>query len=267
MHLSVLPLVSLFSAIISAAAFPTTKWLSVAESVPLIRPLTLHPGPSLGHAAKLKVKITIFADIVADDRPQADSISRVKFVQDARVSAHRLVAHRTDPKDNSSHSKDLVEWMAIGTQKKCTLADEGMGNRKYYFSFLFRSVRGGRIREQPLVRLTVLALRRKGTAFNGWFVYMGLYDVNSATAPSRITHNTFQASLFMPISTAIPNIKSQADSIARVQYVQDAAVSAYLIARWTDPRRLLKTRHSDTAPDLQQFRHSSRNTTHSPDSH
>ncbi|KAJ6558793.1 hypothetical protein DFH09DRAFT_1365035 [Mycena vulgaris] len=58
--------------------------------------------------------------------------------------------------------------------------------------------------------------------------------LNSGTAPSRTTHNTFQASLFIPISTAIPNIKSQADAIARVQYIQDAAVSAYLIARWTD---------------------------------
>ncbi|KAJ7669911.1 hypothetical protein DFH06DRAFT_1320946 [Mycena polygramma] len=53
--------------------------------------------------------------------------------------------------------------------------------------------------------------RQTGTAFKGWFQYMGLYRRD------------------------IANANSQAKVIARITYLQKAAVSAYPIARWTHP--------------------------------
>ncbi|KAJ6505493.1 hypothetical protein C8R45DRAFT_549939 [Mycena sanguinolenta] len=108
--------------------------------------------------------------------------------------------------------KELGPYMSVGTQQEFNLVDEGLPDGalvrlssyvawvgEYENSLLFRinsSESCGAI------------FRQTGTAFKGWFQYTGLY--------------------YRPLI-------AQVHAVARVKYIQNAAVSAYLLARWTDP--------------------------------
>ncbi|KAJ7651879.1 hypothetical protein B0H17DRAFT_1101893 [Mycena rosella] len=142
------------------------------------------------------------------------SIARVKYAQDAAVLAY-LVAHWIDPNDGSIKLKELGPYKAVGMRQEFNLVDEGLpdgalvrlssyvaGVGEYENNLWFR-INGSESRGA--------IFRQTGTAFRGWFQYTGLYH-------PFIDHENFQVG-----------------AIAHVKYIQNAAVSAYLLARWIDP--------------------------------
>ncbi|KAJ7108300.1 hypothetical protein C8R44DRAFT_803932 [Mycena epipterygia] len=150
----------------------------------------------------------------AASRQGVTSIAWVQYVQHAAVLAY-LVVRWIDPNDGSTKSKELGPYSAVGTQQEFNLVDEGIPEGA---SVKFSSYVVGIGEYENDLWFTVdnsgsqgATFRQTGTAFKGWFQYMGLYR------PS------------------IPHGSLQAGTVARVKYVQNAAVSAYLIARWTDP--------------------------------
>ncbi|KAJ7757807.1 hypothetical protein DFH07DRAFT_819358 [Mycena maculata] len=142
------------------------------------------------------------------------SISRVKYAQDAAVLAY-LVAHWIDPNDGSIKLKELGPYKAVGMRQEFNLVDEGVPDGALvrlssyvagigeYENDLWFTINSSESRGA--------IFRQTGTAFKGWFQYTGLYH-------PFIAHDTLQAG-----------------AIAHVKYIQNAAVSAYLLARWIDP--------------------------------
>ncbi|KAF8191086.1 hypothetical protein K438DRAFT_1831198 [Mycena galopus ATCC 62051] len=144
------------------------------------------------------------------------SISLVKYVQDAAVLAN-LVARWIDPTDGSMKMKEIGPYKAVGTRQEFNLMNEGLPNGasvrlssyvvgvgEYEDALWFRidsSESNGAI------------FRQTGTAFKGWFQYTGLYR-------PFIAHD---------------NVQAEVGAISRVKYIQNAAVSAYLLIRWIHP--------------------------------
>jgi len=140
-------------------------------------------------------------------------ISRVKFAQDASVLAY-LVAHWIDT-DGSIKMKEIGPYKAVGTRQEFNLVDEGLPEgASVKFSSYVAGV--GEYENEFWFRIdssesTGAAFRQTGTAFKGWFQYTGLYR----------------------FFTAHENL--QVGAISHVKYIQNAAVSAYLLIRWTHP--------------------------------
>ncbi|KAJ6564592.1 hypothetical protein B0H19DRAFT_80758 [Mycena capillaripes] len=142
------------------------------------------------------------------------SIARVRYVQDAAVLAY-LVIRWIDPNDGSTKRETLGQYKPVGTQQEYNLAGEGIpdGASVRLSSYVagvgeYENDRWFTVDSSASQGVT---FRQTGTAFKGWFQYTGLYR-------PIIVHDNFQAG-----------------AISRLKYLQNAAVSAYIIARWTDP--------------------------------
>ncbi|KAJ7918312.1 hypothetical protein B0H13DRAFT_1993269 [Mycena leptocephala] len=105
----------------------------------------------------------LYRPFIAHDNVQAGAIARVKYVQNAAVSAY-LLARWIDPSDGCSHSKDLGSWKAIATQEEFNLVDEGIPE-------------GSSVRFASNVAGVGVMFRQTGTAFKGFFTLEELYDV------------------------------------------------------------------------------------------
>ncbi|KAJ7034114.1 hypothetical protein C8F04DRAFT_1103126 [Mycena alexandri] len=154
------------------------------------------------------------------------SIARVKFAQDAAVLAY-LVAHWIDPTDSSIKMKELGPYKAVGTRQEFNLVDEGLpdGATVRFSSYV---VGVGEYENDLWFKIDGseshgAIFRQTGTAFKGWFQYTGIYR-------PFIAHDDFQVG-----------------AISHVKYVQNAAVSAYLLVRWIDPSDGI-TRSKDLGP-------------------
>ncbi|KAJ7731970.1 hypothetical protein B0H16DRAFT_1582330 [Mycena metata] len=150
----------------------------------------------------------------AASRHGVASIARVQYVQQAAVLGYPVIRW-IDPNDGSTKRKDLGAYQAVGTQQEFNLVDEGIPDgASVKFSSYVAGI--GEYEIDPWFTFDSLAsqgatFKQTGTAFKGWFQYMGLYR-------PYILDGNFKA-----------------NPISRVKYVQNAAVSAYLIAHWTDP--------------------------------
>ncbi|KAJ6505447.1 hypothetical protein C8R45DRAFT_923724 [Mycena sanguinolenta] len=145
------------------------------------------------------------------------SIACVKYAQDAAVLAY-LVAHWIDPDDRSKKMKQLGPYMLVGMQQEFNLVDEGLPD-------------GALVNTLPeTVRLS------------SYVTWVG--GVSSVMAVRSLYHcrqnmrTAFGSELMVPSragqfsdSPLIAHDNLQ----VHVKYIQNAAVSAYLLARWTDP--------------------------------
>ncbi|KAJ6476656.1 hypothetical protein C8R47DRAFT_1323494 [Mycena vitilis] len=163
------------------------------------------------------VRSAALATSAANINPVASnyaSIARVRYVQDAAVMAYPIIRW-IDPNDGFTKNKALGSLNGVNTQADFNLVDEGVPNGT---SATLSSYVAG-VGEYPSDRWFKVdssssqgvTFRQTGSAFKGWFQYMGLYR------------------------REITNDNSQANAIARLTYLQKAAVSAYPIARWTNP--------------------------------
>ncbi|KAJ7642075.1 hypothetical protein FB45DRAFT_1000484 [Roridomyces roridus] len=148
-------------------------------------------------------------------------ISRIKFVQDAAVMACP-VAHWMDPHDRTIRTKELGSYKPVSTRSEYSLADEGLpdGVLVRFSSYVagigeYESTLWFKIRHSESCGAN---FRQTGTAFKGWINYTGLYY------------------------TLDSQLQTQA-SIARVKFIQNAAVSVCLLARWTDADGTLHTKN------------------------
>ncbi|KAF7354310.1 hypothetical protein MVEN_01119400 [Mycena venus] len=144
------------------------------------------------------------------------SIARVKYAQDAAVLAY-LVARWIDPNDHggSIKMKELGPYKAVGTRQEFNLVDEGLPDgalvRLSSYVAGVGEYENGLWFKIDTSKSCGAIFRQTGTAFKGWFQYTGLYR-------PFIAHDNLQV-----------------HAIARVKYIQNAAVSAYLLTRWTHP--------------------------------
>ncbi|KAJ6503855.1 hypothetical protein C8R45DRAFT_973923 [Mycena sanguinolenta] len=158
--------------------------------------------------------LPMIAPSFAASQQAVPSIARVKYAQDAAVLAY-LVARWIDPNDRSIKMKELGPYMAVGTRQEFNLVDEGLPDGALvrlsshvagigeYENNIWFTINGS--------ESCGAIFRQTGTAFKGWFQYTGLYR------------------------PFIADDNLQVHAIARVKYIQNAAVSAYLLTRWTDP--------------------------------
>ncbi|KAJ7089964.1 hypothetical protein C8R44DRAFT_892146 [Mycena epipterygia] len=205
MHFSMYSLATLLSVAVSATALPS--WLG-------IKPGSYHTVDHQNFAA--------------------EAISHVKFRQDAAVSAY-IIAKWLDPKDVKPGQKDLGPWKAIDTEETFSLKDEGIPDGALiHFASYVSAV--GEYENDHWFKVDYSAgkgadFRQTGTAFKGWFDYTGLFDF---FRNGRLLDHSAQWN--HPVYTGVAHGNFMSDSIATVKFQQDAAVSAYLVVHWVDPR-------------------------------
>ncbi|KAJ7166737.1 hypothetical protein C8R46DRAFT_1271674 [Mycena filopes] len=148
-------------------------------------------------------------------------ISDVRFHQDAAVSA-RLIVNWINPSDMSRGWMWLGGWLAIGVDKSFNLQEAGVRNGSIVnFSSCVAAVGEYESDEWFTLEHSAhlrAAFEQTGTAFMGWFEYLGL---ENWTPPSLLPGLDYE-------SRAVA-------SISHVKFRQDAAVSAYLIVKWLNP--------------------------------
>ncbi|KAJ7458285.1 hypothetical protein B0H11DRAFT_2061561 [Mycena galericulata] len=110
---------------------------------------------------------------------KAGSIARVQYCQDAAVSAY-LFVDWIDPEDESRHTKHFLPYKPVGTRKEFRLVDEGIPDGSMVrFSSYVAAV--GEYQDNNWFKLdksgsTGATFRQTGTAFKGWFEYIGSYS-------------------------------------------------------------------------------------------
>ncbi|KAJ7458287.1 hypothetical protein B0H11DRAFT_1924738 [Mycena galericulata] len=177
MRLSILTIVNALSMAISTAAFPTSVAVKPNECSGVVRGIVANPA-----------------------------ISRVQYKQDALVSAY-LMVQWVDPSDNSTHRKDLGPYKAIDTEEEFTLVDEGIpdgatvepsclivkfssyvsgiGGGVYlllitpFFITIFAGYSDDNVFQVNKSVSTGATFRQTGTAFKGWFTYIGPYEFDN----------------------------------------------------------------------------------------
>ncbi|KAJ7315821.1 hypothetical protein DFH08DRAFT_820392 [Mycena albidolilacea] len=187
MHFSMYSFATLLSVAVSATAFP----------------------------ARLAVESVVDPN-VAHEKFAPEDISRVKFRQDAAVSAY-LIAKWINPQDNKEVSKDLGPWKDVGTEETFSLKDEGIpdgvlvnicsivagkaADRSGFLDplrFICLCHRGGIISHLEYgndhrFKVNYAAgkgadFRQTGTPFKGWFDYTGLFDFFRNELESSSSH-------------------------------------------------------------------------------
>ncbi|KAJ7458286.1 hypothetical protein B0H11DRAFT_2061574 [Mycena galericulata] len=109
-------------------------------------------------------------------------ISRVRYRQDAAVSA-QLVVQWIDPKDKRRHKENFGHCKPIATQDEFTLVDAGIPDGAMVKFSSYVSAIGDYENDRWFkVKKSVsegASFRQTGTAFKGWFEYVGLYDFHT----------------------------------------------------------------------------------------
>ncbi|KAJ7669868.1 hypothetical protein DFH06DRAFT_1179346 [Mycena polygramma] len=166
-------------------------WTIPAEARPADHPTDLQPNQenaaefsrpqTEGAENESAVLATRLHSLMSAANPiasQFTSIARVRYVQDAAVMAYPIVRW-IDPNDGCTKNKALSSLSGVNTQAEFNLVEEGIpdGTTATLSSYVagvgeYTSDRWFKVDSSGCQGAM---FRQTGTAFKGWFQYMGLY--------------------------------------------------------------------------------------------